>query len=83
MGRWVECRNPDLGDYCSLLPPELNLNPAEKQDAKGRRRKQRETQEPEAGRDLEKLKPQLQRHSRMLRPPPKELAKPKELVFPL
>lgn len=48
VGRWVECRNPDLGDYCSLLPPELNLNPAEKQDAKDRRGKQRDTQEPEA-----------------------------------
>lgn len=29
-GGGVECRNPDLGDYRSPFPPELNPNPAEK-----------------------------------------------------
>lgn len=36
---WVECRNPDPGDYCSPFPPALNPNPAEKQGAEGRRGK--------------------------------------------
>lgn len=42
-GGGVECRNPDLGDYRSPFPPELNPNPAEKQGVRGER-KARETE---------------------------------------
>lgn len=57
-GGGVECRNPDLGDYRSPFPPELNPNPAEKQGAKGKRGKPE--RQKARSRDLEKLKPQSQ-----------------------